>query len=344
MQTLREKTDQPYRELCPLASLPYSTFMRWQGRVGRGEEVIRLPGPRPPELSVEEEKKLAQEIVRLRHGRVRTAGTGALCRQWRGRISRREVQRRTKDHRRELQQRKRREMTRIRYLLPGAIWALDDMGTCREGKIHHVRDAGSRYDLTLLPAVSLPGKEVARNLTELIELYGPPLVAKRDNGSNLNHGEVDEVLERHLVIPLNSPPHYPRYNGQIERGQREVREELDAFPTEVPIVSPEGKERLALVREALAHRQRPCLGGRMAEEVFQSGRGRMSWYNQDRRKAALEQIERMSAEIIAREGIRTKRTAATAWRRAVETWLLQEGIIAIEKGDSVTPFPSILVS
>jgi len=30
--------------------------------------------------------------------------------------------------------------------------------------------------------------------------------------------------------------------------------------------------------------------------------------------------------------------------RAVETWLLQEGIIAIEKGGSVTPNPSFLVS
>ena len=70
----------------------------------------------------------------------------------------------------------------------------------------------------------------------------------------------------------------------------------------------------------------------------------MSWYNQDRRKDALEHIERMSAEIIEREGIRTKRGVAAARRRAVETWLLQEGIIAIEKGKSVTPFPSFSVS
>ena len=235
-------------------------------------------------------------------------------------------------------------MTRIQWLMPGAVWAMDDMGTCRKGKIHHVRDAASRYDLTLLPAARLPGKEVARNLKELIELHGPPLVAKRDNGSNLNDEAVNEVLERYAIIPLNSPPHYPRYNGQIERGQREVGEELDTFPTAVPITSPEGKERLGLVREALAHRHRPCLGGRIAEDVFQSGRERMSWYNQDRRIAALEHIERMSAEIIEREGLWTKRTVARAWRRAVETWLLQEGIIAIEKGESVTPFPSILVS
>lgn len=221
---------------------------------------------------------------------------------------------------------------------------MDDMGTSRKGKIHHVRDAASRYDLTLLPAASLPGKEVARNLEELIELHGPPLVVKRDNGSNLNAEEVNEVLERHAIIPLNSPPRYPRYNGGIERGQGEVKGELDAFPAEVPIVSPEGKERLGWMKETLAHRPRPCLGGGTPDQAFQSGQERMAWYTKDRRHAALEHIEQMSAEIIRREGIRTKRGMASAWRRAVETWLLQEGIITIERGESVTPFSSIAVS
>lgn len=221
---------------------------------------------------------------------------------------------------------------------------MDDMGTSRNGKIHHVRDAASRYDLTLLPATSLPGKEVARNLEELIELHGPPLVVKRDNGSNLNDKAVNEVLRRHSIIPLNSPPRYPRYNGQIERGQGEVKGELDAFPTEVPIFSPEGKERLGWVKETLARRPRPCLGGGTPDGVFQAGQGRMAWYTQDRRLSALEHIEQMSAAIIEREGIRTKRGVAAAWRRAVETWLLQEGIITIERGESVTPFPSISVS
>ena len=58
----------------------------------------------------------------------------------------------------------------------------------------------------------------------------------------------------------------------------------------------------------------------------------------------LEQIETQSAEYVRQEGAATKRTVARAWRRAVETWLLQEGIIAIEKGGSVTPKPSLSVS
>ena len=344
METLRQQTDQPYRALAPLLGLPYPTFMRWRGRIGRGEEAVRLPGPRPPALDREQEESLALAISKLRHGRVRTAGTGALYRLWKGIVSRREVQRRVVEQRRELHRRERREMTRIEYLLPGAIWAMDDMGTSREGKIHHVRDAASRFDLALLPAKHLPGKEVARNLEELIAAHGAPLVVKRDNGSNLNAKEVNEVLKRHAIIPLNSPPRYPRYNGGIERGQGEVGEALDAFPTKAPFVSPEGRERLVLVRKALVHRRRPCLAGRTAEETHCSGQERMGWYTYDRRKAALEHIEIMSAEIVRQEGASVKRAAARAWRRAVETWLLQEGIIAIQKGGTVTPFPSIPVS
>jgi hypothetical protein len=55
---------------------------------------------------------------------------------------------------------------------------------------------------------------------------GRPLVLKRDNGSNLNHQAVDEVLARYLVLPLKSPPHYPPYNGAIECAVRELVEKI----------------------------------------------------------------------------------------------------------------------
>jgi hypothetical protein len=58
-------------------------------------------------------------------------------------------------------------------------------------------------------------------LEQLFLHDGPPLVLKRDNGSNLNHQAVDEVLARYLVIPLNSPPHYPPYNGAMECAVRD---------------------------------------------------------------------------------------------------------------------------
>ena len=50
---------------------------------------------------------------------------------------------------------------------------------------------------------------------------------KRDLGSPLNCQAVDEVLERYAVLPLNSPPGYPRYNGSMERGMRGLHAALD---------------------------------------------------------------------------------------------------------------------
>ena len=60
------------------------------------------------------------------------------------------------------------------------------------------------------------GETVAVHLEQLFLQHGPPLVLKRDNGSNLNQQAVDEVLARYLVMPLNSPPHYAPYNGGME--------------------------------------------------------------------------------------------------------------------------------
>ena len=37
---------------------------------------------------------------------------------------------------------------------------------------------------------------------------------------------VDEVLARYLVMPLNSPPHYPPYNGGMECAVRELKTPL----------------------------------------------------------------------------------------------------------------------
>ena len=67
---------------------------------------------------------------------------------------------------------------------------------------------------------------MAVRLEQLFLRQGPPLVLKRDNGSDLNHQAVDEVLTRHLVIPFNSPPSHPPYNGGMECAVREPKTPL----------------------------------------------------------------------------------------------------------------------
>ena len=53
--------------------------------------------------------------------------------------------------------------------------------------------------------------------------FGPPLFLKRDNGGNLNHLTVNQVLEEAMVIPINSPVITAPYNGAVEHAQGEVK-------------------------------------------------------------------------------------------------------------------------
>jgi hypothetical protein len=77
-------------------------------------------------------------------------------------------------------------------------------------------DLASRYRFAPLFALALLGGEIAGHLHQLFHRHGAPLFLKRDNGSNLNCSEVNDVLVAHGVIPLNSPAYYPRYNGAME--------------------------------------------------------------------------------------------------------------------------------
>jgi hypothetical protein len=57
-----------------------------------------------------------------------------------------------------------------------------------------VQDLASRYKFTPWVGEQVLGEIVAVRLEQLFLRQGPPLVLKRDNGSNLNHQAVDEIL------------------------------------------------------------------------------------------------------------------------------------------------------
>ncbi len=114
--------------------------------------------------------------------------------------------------------------------MPGLVWSLDDTELARLAphppRLHQVQDLASRYKFTPWVGARVLGKTVAVRLEHLFSQHGPPLVLKRDNGSNLNQPAVDAVLARYLVMPLNSPPHYPPYNGGMECAVRELKTPL----------------------------------------------------------------------------------------------------------------------
>jgi len=344
LRALHSQIGCPYRPLCASAAVAYPTFMRWHGRLARGEPLLSKPGPKP--VGVLDLAGLRTQLRALEHGAHRSAGTAALYEAYRGTISRRGFQELVDRTRREALQERHADLRRVHWELPGAVWSVDptELVLVRDGRrqkipVLPVLDLASRYKLAPLVGHRLTGEIVAARLEELFCQFGAPLVLKRDNGSNLNTEAVNELLARWLVIPLNSPPHYPPYNGGIERAQRELKDTLR--PQLLAAGSAvNGFDTVALLTaHQLNHRPRRCLRGQTACQQFAGAKTNLRGYTRRRRKEIFEQIRELAMNLMLEQPARTQSHVDTVWRRAVETWLQQNEIILISEPKSVTQFP-----
>ena len=206
---------------------------------------------------------------------------------------------------------------------------------------HQVQDLASRYKFPPWVGARILGATVAQRLEALFRQYGPPLVLKRDNGGNLNQQAVDEVLARHLVMPLNSPPHYPPYNGGMEHAVGELKGPLVAqLRASGPISPAEVQKRAELLAHELNHRPRPSLQGAVACRVFQDARAALKPYTLRKRREVFEAINDLTQMLLQAQGVCTQRQADTVRRLAVETWLQSNGVITITQHKRVSPiFP-----
>ena len=330
----------PYPRLCASLALPYSSFRRWKHRLEGGEPAIFKPGPQ--KVAPLKREELHLHLYRLKHGRQRSRGVGSLYRQYQGQISRRDLQALTETVRREFTQQRQAELRRITWHVPGLVWSLDDTQLVRLAShqlhLHQVQDLASRYKFTPLVGDRALGETVAGRLEQLFLRHGPPLVLKRDNGSNLNHQAVDEVLTRYLVIPLNSPPHYPPYNGGMECALRELKTPLvEKILTSRPLTESQVQVWAEGLAHELNHRSRGCLDGQVACEVFQDAKPAMKAYTLRKRKETFDWINELTLTLIQVWAVHTQRQADTVRRLAVETWLQRNGVITITQNKEVLP-------
>ena len=228
IEEMKARFSLSYACLANQVGLSYRTLMRWKCRLAGGQPAVGKRGPkkvRPLNLN-----ELKARIRDLDHGPKRSRGTGRLHGRYNASISRRELNALVRQARLETRRRRQAKACRVRWLRPNLAWALDD---CRQSDtavagtlhLHNLTDLCSRYKLPPIASGSLPcGEEVAGHLAYLFERFDPPLFCKRDNGGNLNHTTVNEVLENAWVIPINNPPQMASYNGAIERTQREFKD------------------------------------------------------------------------------------------------------------------------
>lgn len=127
----------------------------------------------------------------------------------------------------------RQNLRRISWNIPNVAWSMDpaeyekrdERGT--KTYLNQMQDPASRYKFSPMAGDVPCGEEIAGYLTETFSRFGSPLFLKRDNGGTLNHKAVNEVLSEHFVMPINSPVHYPPYNGAIEQAQAELKNGLN---------------------------------------------------------------------------------------------------------------------
>jgi transposase InsO family protein len=284
-------------------------------------------------------------LCHLQHGRQRSRGAGRLYRQYQNQISRRDLQALMETVRRELAHQHQAELRHITWQVPGLVWSLDDAELVRLADhklyLHQVQDLASRYKFTPWGGEQVLGETVAVHLEQLFLQHGPPLVLKRDNGSNLNQQAVDEVLARYLVMPLNSPHHYPPYNGGMECAVREMKTPL---VEKILAGGPPSESQVQAWAEVLAHelnhRSRGCLDGHIACRVFQDARPALQAYTLRKRREIFDWINELTQAFIQVLAVHTQHQVETARRRAVETWLQTNGVIIITQNKKVLPiFP-----
>jgi transposase InsO family protein len=321
LDTLKRESHTPWRQLCDL--VPYSSVMRWRQRQRDRQPVWQTPGPKKTQpLNWSEFYPLLRQ---LDHGRARTPGTGELYARFASSLSRRQLGALVQEQRRD----QLHAMKHIHWLWAGLAWSCDATEYGEAGcRIIPFQDLASRYRFAPLVTSQLAGRQIAAHLERLFRRHGAPLFLKRDNGSPFNHHAVDEVLARFGVLPLNNPPHFPRYNGSMEKGIRDFKAALDQRQLTPSRVSSEFALAVELTAHELNHQPRRCLKGRCACAVFHDAAQRLRW-SRRQRQSIFRLLLHHFGVAFGNPTTGRHHSPATLWRVTVESWLRRQQLITV---------------
>jgi transposase InsO family protein len=212
-------------------------------------------------------------------------------------------------------------LRRYAITVPQVMWSEDGAGFKEHAKKKELlilQDECARYKVnTRLVEGPARSQDVYAYLKEAFAKHGPPLVLKHDGGAIFHEEAVQALLDEHQVISLTSPPHYPPFNGKMERTVRDIKSYERAMrPCNrwMPL-----KERLEdAIRDLNEERPRPVLGGRTAKEVFEEDRVMLA----DRRQFYTD-VQHLEQKLMQDAASRSQQRQAR--QKAVELVLLQHG-------------------
>jgi len=336
IEKMKSQSGLGYTRLLLQAGIGYGRFMRWKHRMAAGDLPIRPPGQKkiqPFDLG-----ELTDKIRQLRHRKKRTHGTGKLYESYKHSVSRREFSAMVMAVRRHRLRQHAATLNQVHWRLPDVVWAIDGTEHKAESvnaKLHvqNLQDLCSVYKFRPLASGYMPcGEEVAGHLDHLFGRHGAPLFIKRDNGGNLNHAAVNDLLEEMMVIPINSPLKKASYNGAVEHAQGEIKMYMRTWKDKAHTM-----EELDLLAETAAHElnhiPRRWLGGKTAcRAYFGKKRNR---FTKKIRKSAYEWIKNLAVDISEKAG--HDHVTCLAWRVAAKKWLEKNDLIKVVKPGKVLP-------
>ena len=327
------------RRLCQRAGLSRATYQRWCHRNRCGQPLLQRPGPpKTGPLPLAEVRAQIQQLVAGPH---RTRGTGALCQQYRDGLSRRQLAALVREHRRQQREARRSQLLHLTWFTVQTAWALDatEWGTDQPGvklQVLAARDLASNYGLGLQAQRQLCGGLVAEYLAQLIHRHGPPLFLKRDNGGVLHTPDVEQVLAAAAVLPLDSPVHYPGYNGGMEKHIGDLKH---AFPYALPGLAPASGPSAQILLEALRHeantQPREALAGDTPAEMFFTGPH--LHVARPTRAAIFQSLQCATRRILSHMRTPDHRCLAAAWRQAAQSWLRRQALISVSTNPNPQP-------
>ena len=330
LQELQERNGWSLRRMTKAMGLARSSVLRWNGRLRQGHEAIRSSCRK---VALDKLTELDQAIAKLHHGIHRSYGAPALWRLWQESISRRDFDRRIHDHRLQQQREQRDSLRHVEWSQAGTVWAMDP---AQYGQIRWnlVGDLASRFRFDLMVALELPASRIVMQLRTLFDHFGAPLVLKRDNGSNLVHTMVDGLLDEYGVLALTSPPYYPRYNGAIEYAQREIKAAID----DLTLAGTPLSTALVTAPVLLNTQPRPCLAGHTAAQTLLNSQHNFQQdFTLKRRKEVKNWIQDQVRTIVNQMPDDKRRAHDAAWRQAVETWMLDNGLMKVVQPRIMSP-------
>ena len=324
-----------------ICGISYQSLWRYHQRLEAGEEPIQVLGRRP--LPPIDFQKLRFEIHEQQHCRKRTMGTGEVRRKHKGKVSRKFLDKMIAEVRKEVVSSKQEHMSKIEWNCPHMVWSMDDFEYVYKGikfHVHQVRDLTSKYIFEpLVSREPLKGEEIAGNLIKLFRQYGTPLFMKRDNGANLNHSSVINVMQEFKVIPLNNPAYYPQYNGSMEYAQKETKKQLDniIWEFENPDTFP------FAVRQAVHnvnHKPRSIFKGDWS--CFRWQMHSNERFTKTFRTSVYQEVKQLALDIADNIEYSDKELMLNkSWRKAVQTWLHSNGHIIIKRNGKVLPISQL---